>query len=189
MKYIIIFSSLILMSASCKKDATGTTTGNNNGGSSTTVPDVYKKIYGAISITSDGTNLTIKTNGMPDHKSAYYAAGNALYEAFSGTTFKGATFNKNPNSILSQSYTFKIPVNPTEAASKQATPLGPIGVSVNGVPFFNQYAGPNQPLTGEIVSFDQGWGQDRASMMRLLHTAVGAQVRWATIETPFPEEL
>lgn len=161
MKYIIIFSSLILMSASCKKDATGTTptTGNTNtGSSSTTVPDVYKKIYGAISITSDGTNLTIKTNGMPDHKSAYYPTGNALYEAFSGATFKGATFSKNPNSILSQSYTFKIPVSPKEAASKQATPLGPIGVSVNGVPFFNQYAGPNQPLTGEIMSFDQSWG-------------------------------
>ena len=36
-----------------------------------------------------------------------------------------------------------------------STPLGPIGVAVNGVPIFNQYAGPNQPLTFEINSFDQ----------------------------------
>ena len=36
--------------------------------------------------------------------------------------------------------------------------MGPIGVSLNGVPFYNQYAGMNQPLTREINSFDQGNG-------------------------------
>lgn len=55
-------------------------------------------------------------------------------------------------------YTFKIPINPKEAATKSATPLGPMGVSLNGVPFFNQYAGNGQPLTNEVVSFDQWWG-------------------------------
>ena len=30
-----------------------------------------------------------------------------------------------------------------------------MGVAINGVAFFNQYAGPNQPLTNEIDSFDQ----------------------------------
>jgi len=148
-------SLLILLSVySCKKDSTSS---NNNTGTAT-VPEVYKKIYGATSITSDGNFITIKVDGVPDHKSIYYPAGNALYENFSGTTFKGTTFNKNPNSIAAQYFTFKIPVNPTEASTKQATPLGPIGVSINGVPFFNQYAGPNQPLTGEIMSFDQSWG-------------------------------
>ncbi len=44
------------------------------------------------------------------------------------------------------------------ASSHSATPLGPIGISLNGVPFFNQYAGPSQPLTNEVVSFDQYWG-------------------------------
>lgn len=149
-------SLLILLSVySCKKDSTSS---GNNSSSNATVPEVYKKIYGATSITSDGNYITIKVDGVPDHKSIYYPVSNSLYEKFSGTTFKGTTFVKNPNSIASQYYTFKIPVNPTEASTKQATPLGPIGVSINGVPFFNQYAGPNQPLTGEIVSFDQSWG-------------------------------
>jgi hypothetical protein len=122
------------------------------------VPAVYSKIYGAASITSDGTYLTIKTTGLPDHKSVYYAASNSLYENFSGATFGGSTFAKNPNSIAAQSYTFKIPVNPQQAGTHAATPLGPIGVALNGVPFFNQYAGPNQPLTNEMTSFDQYWG-------------------------------
>jgi hypothetical protein len=81
-----------------------------------------------------------------------------LYENFSGTTFAGNTFAKNPNSIATQNYTFKIPINPVVASTHAATPLGPIGVALNGVPFFNQYAGPNQPLTSEVVSFDQWWG-------------------------------
>ena len=124
-----------------------------------TVPTVYSKIYGATSVTSDGTYITIKTNGLPDHKSTYYPTSNALYEAYSGTTFGGNTFNKNPNTIASQTLTFKIPVNPGMDINHIATPLGPIGVALNGVPLFNQYAGPNnQKLAGEIASFDQYYG-------------------------------
>lgn len=151
-----IMTCLSLFSSSCQKggDTSVSTPATNNA----VVPDLYKKIYGASSITSDGNYVYVKSPGLPDHKSVYYGTTNALYESFSGITFKGNTFSKNPNSIASQSYTFKIPLNPTEAVSKSATPLGPIGVSLNGVPFFNQYAGPNQPLSGEVVSFDQYWG-------------------------------
>ncbi len=148
------FASLICLAIlfiSCDKDDDSQTpTG--------TVPDVYKKIYGASSITADDNYVYIKTTGSPDHKSVYYPTSNSLYESFSGTTFGGNTFNKNPNSISAQNYTFKIPKNPAVASTHAATPLGPIGVSINGVPFFNQYAGPSQPLTNEVVSFDQYWG-------------------------------
>ena len=153
-KNIPFICSLFLLSIatlSCKKSTETTTP-------TTTVPSVYAKIYGATSITSDGTFITIKSTGSPDHKSVYYPTSNSLYEAFSGTTFSGATFNKNPNTIGTQNYTFKIPLNPAVASNHAATPLGAIGVSLNGVPFYNQYAGPAQPLTNEIVSFDKYWG-------------------------------
>lgn len=142
---------LAVMSSCSKSDSTPSST-------PTDIPAVYKKIYGASSITSDGTYVTIKTTGAPDHKSVYYSITNGLYENFSGTTFGGNTFNKNPNSIREFNYTFKIPLNPKSAATKTATPLGAIGVSLNGVPFYNQYAGPNQPLTNEVTSFDQYYG-------------------------------
>lgn len=138
------------LAAACSKD--------KDASPGQTIPDVYKKIYGASSMTSDGTYLTIKSNGQPDHKSVYFPTTNSLYENFTGTTFGGNTFKKNPNSISSQSLTFKIPLNPVEASSHAATPLGPIGIALNGVPLFNQYAGPSQPLTSEVVSFDQYWG-------------------------------
>ena len=50
----------------------------------------------------------------------------------------------------------QIPLNPSEASNKSSTRLGSIGVALNGVAIYIQYAGPNnQPLTGEINSFDQ----------------------------------
>lgn len=127
------------------------------------VPAIYKKIYGALSITSDGTYITIKTNGLPDHKSVYYPTTNALYESFSGTTFGNTAFSKNPNSISTQSLTFKIPVDPKQATNHASTPLGPIGVSINGVPFFNQYAAMGAPLTNEVTGFDKYWGHPQQS--------------------------
>lgn len=140
----------------CKKNSETT-------GATLEVPAVYKKIYGATSITNDGTYIYIKTKDLPDHKSIYYPTSNALYEAFSGMTFGGTPFNKNPNTILEQSATFKIPLNPALNNAHAATPLGPIGIALNGVPFFNQYAGPSQPLSGEIASFDKYYGHPQQS--------------------------
>ena len=60
--------------------------------------------------------------------------------------------------------TYRIPLNPTEASNKEATPLGSIGIALNGVAIFNQYAGPNnQALTNEINSFDQYLGHPQQS--------------------------
>jgi hypothetical protein len=161
---MVAVAAAIVLALSCSKNdsTTNTTTTNSGSGSggsgSTTLPAVYSKIYGATSITTDGTWVTIKSTGLPDHKSVYYATTNPLYEAFSGTTFGGNTFSKNPSTIASFSYTFKIPLNPTAAANPAATPLGPMGIAINGVPFFNQYAAGGSPLTSEVVSFDQGYG-------------------------------
>lgn len=169
MKSILYTVLTIALFGSCSKDAATSTTSSTNTSTNTVVPDVYKKIYGASSITSDGTYITIKSNGLPDHKSAYYATTDPLYDNFSGTTFAGNVFQKNPNSIASKAYIFKIPINPAVASTHAATPLGPIGVALNGIPFFNQYAGPNQPLTSEVVSFDRYWGHPAPTGMYHYH--------------------
>jgi hypothetical protein len=160
MKKNIMFLSLtsfllLLIATACKKssDSSSTTTTTTTVGAN--VPDVYKKIYGALSITVEGNYVVIKTNDLPDHKSPYYTGTQwaaAKYEAYNGSN---SQFVLNPNRIAEQSITFKIPLNPTEATTKQATPGGAIGVSLNGVSFFNQYAAMNAPLTNEINSFDQ----------------------------------
>jgi hypothetical protein len=122
------------------------------------VPAVYKKIYGATSITSDGTYIYIKSKGVPDHPSSYYPTSSSLYEKFDGKTFDGSPFRQNPSTISEQNFTFRIPANPQMSSSHPATHLGPIGIALNGVAFFNQYAGNGQPLTHEKQSFDKWWG-------------------------------
>lgn len=132
---------------------------DDDGTSTEAVPAVYQKIYGASDIYVEGDFIVIKTEGRPDHKSPYYLDtqwNDELYEAYNGSN---TAFNLNPNRIAAFNFEYKIPKNPAEANNKQATPLGSIGVSINGVAFFNQYAGPNnQPLTNEINSFDQHLG-------------------------------
>jgi YHYH protein len=123
----------------------------------TVVPDVYKKIYGATDISVDGAYVVLKTKCLPDHKSPYYTGTQWAdrYEAYNGTN---PMFALNPNRIAEQNITFRIPLNPKEAGTKSATPGGPIGISLNGVVFFNQYAAMNAPLTNEINGFDQYGG-------------------------------
>lgn len=119
------------------------------------IPEVFKQFNASLQIYTEGNFVVIKSNGLPDHKTPYYKDtqwASTMYEAYNGTN---ARFNLNPNRIASQNLTFKIPVNPVKASNTTATPLGPIGVSLNGVPFFNQYAAQRAPLTNEINSFDQ----------------------------------
>lgn len=143
---------IALLGFSCTKEAASTTSGTNTGTSTVTVPEVFKKFNSTVTVSSDGTTITIKSDGVPDHKSCYFATSDARYQAYNGTN---TAFNKNPNSIGTKNYTFKIPASPAVNASHEATPLGPIGVAINGVAIYNQYAGPNLPLTNEINSFDQ----------------------------------
>ncbi|MBT4825721.1 MAG: YHYH protein [Flavobacteriaceae bacterium] len=149
------FLMLILL-VSCSKNTDTEETNNSSDVGDEQIPEVYNKIYAASKIYMDGEYVVVEVSGAPDHKSPYYASNHELYEAYSGSN---QDYKKNPNSISSFDFVFKIPSNPKEASSKTPTPLGSIGVALNGVSFFNQYAGPNnQPLTNEINSFDQYGG-------------------------------
>ena len=155
-----VLCAVVFTSINCKKSSSGS--GSGNVGTST-VPAIYNKIYGATSITSDGTYLTIKTKGIPDHISCYWPTSNSLYQAFSGTTtFNGETFQRAPNDILEKSYTFKIPINPSVNTNHAATPLGAIGFALNGVPLYNQYAAGGVALGNEKKGFDQYYGHPQA---------------------------
>ena len=118
------------------------------------VPEIYQKIYSASDMYLEDGFVVIQVNGVPDHNSPYFDASDDRNVAYNGTN---ENFNLNPNRIdLNANYTYKIPLNPTAASNPRPTQLGSIGVALNGVSFYNQYAGPNnQPLTDEIDSFDQ----------------------------------
>ena len=153
----VIAITIFTIAVSCSK---GTATTTSSGNTTTALPDVFKKFASTIQGTTlqvyvDGDYVVIKTNGLPDHKSPYYKGtqwASTMYEAYNGTN---PAWSQNPNTIASQSLVFKIPLNPSKSSSANDTPLGPMGVAINGVAIFNQYAAGRVALTSEINSFDQ----------------------------------
>jgi YHYH protein len=122
------------------------------------VPAIFERFYNDVTVYQDGDVIIVESKGMPDHSSPYF--DDSRYEAYDGTN---SSFRLNPNRIREQQFVFRIPTTPTESSNKSSTQLGPIGVALNGVAIYNQYAGPNQPLTNEINSFDQYNGHPQQS--------------------------
>jgi hypothetical protein len=142
--------TLIVAMAACSASATEATANNSTGNAA--VPDFYKNFSSAVTVSVDGDYVVLKSNGVPDHKSPYFPKSSSQYEAYNGTNPK---FNLAPNTISEQQLVMRIPITPVKQATPSATPLGPIGMALNGVAIFNQYAGGGQPLAGEIDTFDQ----------------------------------
>ena len=74
-----------------------------------------------VKVSFTSTEMIVDSNGLPDHETG---------------TFPNA---HNPNTIKPQDYRFVIPLHPARAENTTPTPMGPIGVAINGVPFYNQY--------------------------------------------------
>lgn len=137
--------------------ATAKITDNDEEGQSS-APDISvlaSKFYhtDALTFTFDDTWVTITSMDLPDHKSMYYAESNDLYEDYDEPD--NADFKKNPNTIGEQNQVFKIPRYPTEASTKESTPMGAMGVAINSVSIFNQEAAPGDDILDELNTFDQ----------------------------------
>jgi hypothetical protein len=129
---------------------TTTTTTTTSPTTPTTLPAIYTKFRSAVSVHVDGSFVVLQSNDEPDHKSPYWPMDNPLYEAESDV-------HLNPSQISAQSITMKVPISPA-ISSDSDTPLGPMGMAINGVVLFNQYAAGRVPLTTEIASFDHFHG-------------------------------
>ena len=151
--------SLLLLGTLAACDATALMDGHAPSASGP-VPARYDVFTDDIAVWMDGDVLVVESTGIPDHGSPYFGASDARYEAYDGSN---PNFHLNPNRIAAQDHVFRIPTEPTALDTPSPTPLGPIGVSLNGVPFYNQYAGPSVPLTFEIDSFDQYNGHPQQS--------------------------
>lgn len=117
------------------------------------VPELYKRIYGVNAIKVEDGYVVITTSGLPDHGSPYYenSGWTDRAEAFNGDE----QFAKSPGTIYQVGATYRIPLRPVADAAHAKTPMGPMGIALNGIPFYNQYQGEGNPLGGEYVSFDQ----------------------------------
>jgi hypothetical protein len=145
----VMISMLLLGQISCSKDSTTTTVTPSS--PSVDVTNVAKaKFFNGVTVSTSGSSVVIKGNGLPDHKTPYWGVGNALYEDF-------PTGNKaNVNTTMaSRVYTMTIPASPTVAITHEETTLGTIGLALNGVPIFNDREGGNVALDAvTLTTFD-----------------------------------
>jgi len=149
------YMTLVLLAA-CGSDEAPDTNDTQNGDIDVSV--VAAKFYNTdnVNVSIGESTITITSTNQPDHKSAYYATSNPLYEAYEDTS--NPDFRLNPNNIVAQNLVFKIPRYPIAASNKTSTSLGPMGVSINSVVFFNQNAGPGDDILEELNTFDQYTG-------------------------------
>jgi YHYH protein len=118
----------------------------------TQLPPGYERLarMKGVSVSRQGEFVVVRTEDVPDHKSPYFPVSDTRY-----TPGPAMGFRQNPSQISPQNYEIRIPAQPRCAERISDTRMDAIGVAVNGVVFFNQYAAGNQPLTHEMVSFDQ----------------------------------
>lgn len=94
----------------------------------------------AVTFSFDGDEVTIESNGLPNHTSPYWEETHPLHiEQVVGD-------HKTPGFIGERSYTVTLPLYPEIASSSSATGLGAIGIAVTGAPIFNDEEGPNRPF-------------------------------------------
>jgi YHYH protein len=74
-----------------------------------------------VRISHDENFLVIRSQGYPNHPTAVFPNSG------------------NPNTIRVQDFTFRLPLEPRLADEITRVPMGPIGVALNGVVFFNPF--------------------------------------------------
>ena len=153
-KLAIFEMSLFILGScmfSCNKTSDGTIVSTGDVSITSAVTSTYKS---AVTTSTSGSSITLKSNGTPDHKSPYWVNTNALYEA---PTLTGQTVN--PGNLQSQNFVMTIPTNPATASTKEETSLGPIGMALNGVAIYNDREGGNVSVDAStLLGFDRGGG-------------------------------
>jgi YHYH protein len=74
-----------------------------------------------VRISHDSQCLIIRSQGYPNHPTAKFPNSG------------------NPNTITVQDFTFRLPLEPKLAQKVTRVPMGPIGMALNGVVFFNPF--------------------------------------------------
>jgi hypothetical protein len=104
---------------------------------------------------------------LADVQEVNYDTNNVYVESTGIPSHSIGPWQNNPNQAQQQSHVFRIPRTPQPATNHIDTPLGPIGVFVNGVPMFNAedaFSWQNQgiwhrnAIVAEAISFDSCLG-------------------------------
>ncbi len=134
-------------------DDTGGSTGD--GGTPISAFDDFNP--DAVTVSFDGDEITIESNALPNHTSPYWDPSSSLYI----DPVVANADQMSPGRINEGSYTLTVSASPEKASNTSETGLGAIGISVTGVPIFNDEEGPNVALSENVASgFDYAGGHN-----------------------------
>ena len=111
---------------------------------------------------ASATYVTVTTVDLPDHTSNYFPTTGTYSFTANGTTIAGnyssmytayTTSYPDPSTIASQSIVMYIPITPAYSGSQQMS-AGSVGISIDGVPIFNNLADATDNIFAEAGSFD-----------------------------------
>lgn len=108
----------------------------------------------AVTVSFDGDEITITSTALPNHTSPYWSANDNFY-------IQPIVAEENaisPGFITESSYILTVSANPTLASTTTETGLGAIGISVTGVPIYNQSEGPTDVTESTASGFDWAGG-------------------------------
>ena len=108
----------------------------------------------AVTVSFDGDEITITSTALPNHTSPYWSTNNSLYIE----PIVADEQNISPGFISEANYTLTVSAAPEKASSTSETGLGAIGISVSGVPIYNQSEGPTDVTDGTASGFDWAGG-------------------------------
>ena len=119
-----------------------------------------------IKVRHDERFLIVDSQGYPNHPTAVFPN------------------SRNPNRIRVQDFHFKLPLEPRRAGSITRVPMGPIGMALNGVVFFNPFeAGGMNAIEGySEVWLDSCCGHPQQDGVYHYHKVPSC------VKTPFPDE-
>jgi hypothetical protein len=115
-------------------------------------------------VTLTVTNGVVRatTDERPDYRSFYFDDGDACYEAY-------PEGKRNPNRIAGASRTIDFPLVPS-GASQTMRGAAIVGIALNGVPIFGNFAAPGDDIYNEALTFDRCAGHPEMRGMYHYHS-------------------
>ena len=108
----------------------------------------------AVTVAFSGDQITITSTALPNHTSPYWRQTESLYIE----PIVAQANSISPGNISEANYTLTVSAAPVLAASTTETGLGAIGISVTGVPIYNQSEGPTDVTDATASGFDWAGG-------------------------------
>ncbi len=99
-----------------------------------------------VTLTKSGGVVTATSDDRPDYKSNYFPTTDACHETFTATI-------QNPNFIVAKTLAMSFPTAPTAGVQRMTGAF--VGMALNGVGIFGNFAAPGDDIYQEADSFDR----------------------------------